>query len=691
MTQVIKFHSEQKMSPMAKEVLQMAVRNVFGQEKVTFKKVDKPTAQTLCFGTRGGIRTMSPKQMISAPNAISVLSRSLELARDGVSARAEDMVYEVVKNDDAFFGTLNWMVDVGFEHPVCADIENAPDKRILSIAVTYGKNIVVFPEEYCQGEHLVKIVGALAMHYYVVGANWKYDAGVLLDHTKIKVPVWFDTMLAHHSIHPSATGQHGLKQMAERILGVPDWDKDIQKYTGAGSKDKPKDFSKVPPDLLYKYNAYDVFYTFKLYAYLLPQVDPHAHPYWTEQYWANGFIDIEHNRVHLDIDAVADLRDILLAEEAEHETWLQEHGIFNVRSPKQIKERLEQDIPEITGTDAKTLSKYTDNEIVQHLLAYRKAQKKRATYCDAYLRNEVNGFIHPTINIHGTGSGRMSGSDPNVQNVPRDPLLRKLFKARGDDRVIISCDYSQAELRVQAVLSQDPAMMAAFQPDAGDFFDLLMPVAFPNDFPTLEDYKALKAVDKPRAKEYRAKIKGVIYGLNFGRGPAAIAEAINDEAGEGSEPMTKAEAQEIIDGFMNGYPLYKEWREKVVQAAINPEEREFLTGPYGLVFDSEVITWRNEGSVSRSALSFLPQNCVSYLCTTAAVRIEKRLRDEGWDAMVQMAVHDDILVDCLESQAAEVGAIMQHEMELIGRQTFGDAVIFAAEPEFAARWGDMTD
>ncbi len=678
----INFHTEQVLSPLAKEILQVAVRNVFGDEKVTFKKVDKPTAQTLCFGTRGGIRTMSPKQMISAPNAISVLSRSLELARDGVSAKAEDMVYEVVKNDDEFFGTLNWMAEVGFEHPVCADIENAPDKRILSIAVTYGKNIVVFPEEYCQGEHLVKIVGALAMHYYVVGANWKYDAGVLLDHTKIKVPVWFDTMLAHHSIHPSATGQHGLKQMAERILGVPDWDKDIQKYTGAGSKDKPKDFSKVPRDLLYKYNAYDVFYTFKLYAYLLPQVDPHTHPYWTEQYWANGFIDIEHNRVHLDIDAVADLRDILLAEEAEHETWLQEHGIFNVRSPKQIKERLEQDIPEITGTDAKTLSKYKDNEIVQHLLAYRKAQKKRATYCDAYLRNEVNGFIHPTINIHGTGSGRMSGSDPNVQNVPRDPNIRNMFTARGEDRVLISCDYSQAELRVQAVLSGDANMISAFQPDAGDYFDLLMPSAFPDRFDTVEDYTTLKKRDKAEAKNLRALVKGVTYGTNFGRGAAAIGEALK---------MSKEDAQSIINGIMDAYPDYKVWRERVMEAAVDPEKREFLTGPYNLMFDSEVVTWRNRDSVARSALSFLPQNCVSYLCTTAAVRLNYRLKKEFPEALVTMAIHDDIIVDAPKEQAEAIGKIMSEEMVGMGIETFGTAVLFDAEPEYAYRWGKLSE
>lgn len=683
----IEFHAEQRITPPIKEILQFAVREVFGTEKVSFRKTETPGPDTLCFGTKGGIRTLSPKQIGSAPNAISALVRSLELIRDGVKADAKDMVYEVVSSQADFLATLTWMVEVGFQHPVCADIETspAPEQRVLSIAVTYGNNIVVFPEEFCQEPHLGKIVGALRAHYYLIGANWKFDAGVLLDHTNIKVPVWFDTMLAHHSLHPSATGQHGLKQMAERILGVPDWDKDIQKYTGAGSKDKPKDFSKVPREMLHKYNAYDVFYEFRLYVYLVAQITNDS-PYWTEQSWANGFIDIEHNRVKIDLDAVMDLRDKLLSVEAEHEKALNQEGIMNVRSPKQIKERLLQDAPEVTGTDAATLEKLTDHPkiggIAQHLLAYRASQKQRSTYCDAYVRHEHEGFIHPTINIHGTASGRMSGSNPNCQNVPRNVDIRNMFVARGEDRVIVSCDYSQAELRVQAVLSGDPDMIAAFQPDSDDFFDLLMPVSFPSKFDTVADYKALKKVNGPAAKEYRAKVKGVIYGLNFGRGAAAIAEAI--------ESSTQ-DAQAIIDNFMSAYPTYAEWRNKVVEAAVDPDKREFLTGPYGLVFDREVVTWRNEGSVQRSALSFLPQNCVSYICTTAAVRANYRLQKTDWDAKVILAIHDDILVDCPLEHAEKVGDLLQYEMEEVARETFGDVVRFDAEPEWAFRWGEMME
>lgn len=686
----IRFHAEQKMTSAAREILGIAKREVYGDEPVKFMKVDSPAPGVLCFGTRGGIRTLSPKQIVTAPNSLTVLTQSLHILKDGITLPEFD--YRVVDNESQFYETLNWMMTHGFDAPVCVDIENAPDKSLLSIAVTYGQEIVVFPEEYVQDSYLYLLCRALSTHYYIVGANWKYDAGVLLDHTGIKLPVWFDTMLAHHSLHPSATGQHGLKPMAERILGVPDWDKDLQKYTGAGSKGKPKDFSKVPRDLLYKYNAYDVYYTFQLYLYFLPQVEFHQ-AFWTEISWANGFIDIEANRVKVDLDYVADFRDDLMAQEAEHLALLPEG--LNPNSPKQIKEAILAAGVQVAGTDAKILKKIQHDPRVAHivppLLAYRKVNKQRSTYADAYLRHEVNGFIRPTINIHGTASGRMSGSEPNLQNIPRDKKVRHCFIARAEDRVLIEVDYSQAELRVQAVLSGDPDMIAAFQPDSGDYFDLLMPSVFPNDFPTHQDYKDLKARDKSRAKEYRAKLKGVVYGLNFGRGPAAIAEAVNEESKGDGDPMTTAEAQEIIDRFLNGYPLYKEWREEVKVAAVNPEERDFLTGPYGLTFDTEVVTWRNADSVERSALSFLPQNCVSYLCTTAAVRTNYRLKREYPEALVVLAVHDAIYTDCPLDIAPQVGAIVQEEMERVGVETFGTTVPFAAEPEWAYRWSDLVE
>lgn len=671
---LIRFAAEQKLTPLARDILKQAASAVFGDEEIKMKKV--PAAPGVVgFGVKGGIYALSPKQICSVPNALSSLIQSLNLYKYGLPKK--DFVYNVVETEEQFEGTLAWMYSIGFEHPCCVDIENAPDRSLLSISVTYGQEVVVFPREFMYGDHLKRLVRVLAGHYYIIGANWKYDAGVLLDATGIKVPVWYDTMLANHSLYPSATGQHDLKSMAQRLLGVPDWDTELHKITRTG---KNADFSKAPPEMLYKYNAYDVFYTFQVYEYMLPLVAEHL-PFWTEVYWANGFIDIEAARVRLDIDYVQRLSDVL-KEEADEQLALLPEGL-NPNSPQQIKAYLHEKGVMVADTTADTLEKVKSDErvsdFVKPLLTYRKVMRQRVTYCESYLAKERDGFIRPTVNIHGTGSGRMSGSDPNVQNVPRDKKIRKCFIAREPGWVRIECDYAQAELRLQAILSEDPDMIAAFQPDSHDFFDLIIPQAFPHIFPTVQEYLDYEENEcDGDEKDYRAQLKGVVYGLNFGRGAQAIADDLE---------MTKAEAQGIIDAFLATYPVYAQWRETIKQAAVDPETADILTGPYGLQFLAEVVTDRNRGSLQRSGLSFLPQNCVSYLCTTSAVRTNYRLRREGMQAMVNMVVHDAVYIDCPMSERDYAMQVVQEEMEKIGTETYGDVVLFAAEPAWFTRWG----
>lgn len=672
---LIKFAAEQRISPLARDILKQAAIAAFGPvEEIKMKKTPIGPG-VIGFGVKGGILALSPKQICSVPNAISSLVQTFNLYTNGPPEK--EFVYNVVRTEDEFEGTLAWMYSIGFEYPCSVDIENAPDRTLLSISVTYGQEIVVFPLEFMYGDHLKRLVEVLAGHYYIIGANWKYDAGVILDLTGIKIPVWFDTMLANHSLYPSATGQHSLKSMAQRLLGVPDWDTALHKHTGTGKK---ADFRKAPPEMLYKYNAYDVFYTFQVYEYMLPLVVNHE-PFWTEVYWANGFIDIESYRVRLDIDYVQRLSEVL-KEEADAQLALLPEGL-NPNSPAQIKKYLHDKGVMVVDTTADTLEEIQNDErvsdFVKPLLKFRKVMRQRVTYCESYLEKERDGFIRPTVNIHGTGSGRMSGSDPNVQNVPRDKKIRKCFIAREPGWVRIECDYAQAELRLQAILSGDPAMIAAFQPESHDFFDLIIPQAFPERFPSVQVYLDYEEAEcDGDEKDYRAKLKGVVYGLNFGRGARAIGESLE---------MPTSEAQGIIDAFLATYPVYAVWRQEIMQAAVDPDRADMLTGPYGLQFLAEVVTDSNRGSLQRSALSFLPQNGVSFLCTTAAVRTNYRLRREGMQAMVNMVVHDAVYIDCPMSERDYAMQVVQEEMEKIGTETYGNVVLFAAEPAWFTRWG----
>lgn len=679
----IPFYTEQPITPAVKEVLAFAVREVYGDEKVSFKKVGKPGKSVLSFGKRGdGVYTLSPKQIMAVPNALSVLCQSLRVQRDGYPL--PEFQYQVV--DDPL-GVTEWLSQAlphSFDKEVALDAEWDKDGRILCLGMYYGETnmATIFSEEVMQDPEAQQAVLEFVLaHYYQIWANGKADQVAIRTDTEVKLPVWFDTMLAHHSLHPSATGQHGLKEMAERYFGVPDWDKAIDKYARKGGT---VDYGRVPRDLLYKYNGYDVFYTYWLAKHFMPMVEGSVALAY-ELTWADTFADIEFNGIKVDLDHAADMRDKLLEEQKVPAARLAEWGIENPNSHAQVKRALLiHSKLRLESTDAKVLENHLDNPIVSTLLEYRGLNKKITTYYGAYEKYaDAQGFLHPTFNIHGTGSGRTSASRPNVQNQVRDRDIRNCFPARAEDRVIIECDYAQGENRVQAVLSGDPDLIAAFQPDAGDYFDQMMPVAFPETFPSVADYKALKAQDGPAAKNYRAKVKGVDYGQAFGRGAAAIAKALG---------MPTEEAQAIIDSKRRAFPEHAKWREQIMEAAVDPEKRDMLTTPHGLTFDAEVIvSGRRRAGIQRSALSFLPQGCLAFIGLNALVRVNARLKVEYPEALVVNFVHDAIHVDAPRAIAKEVGALVEFEMEQAGRDAFGDVVIFAAEPDWAYRLGELMD
>lgn len=677
----IEYYSDQRVTPAAQEVLAFAVREVYGDEKVKFRRVPNLTEGVLSFGKRGkGVYTLSPKQMLVVPNAVSVLTQSLKVHRDGYPL--PEFNYQVVSDPAEVIINLPDMLanTYVFQHPVSLDAEWDKDGNILCLSMYYRTTnmVTVFSEEIFKDEAAAKaLLEFVYGHYYTIWANGKADQVAIELATGIRVPNWFDTMLAHHSLHPSASGQHGLKDMAQRYFGIEDWDKEIYKHAGRGDD---ADYGRVPRHLLYLYNGYDSFYTFWLYDYFLPLVENHP-AFWTEVEWANAFVDVEVFGARVDLDAVQDLKDNLEEQAKPLLARLQdEFGLANPNSPQQVKKVLAAQGLNLPSTDAKHLEKHKTEPFVATLLAYRGLTKQITTYCNSYLRKaDQHGILHQTYNVHGTGSGRMSGSNPNLTNVPRDTKLRNLFVPR-EGHVLVSTDLAQAELRVQAVESGDPDLIAAFQPGAGDFFDLLMPNAFPEKFSSVVAFKEFKKENGEEGKNDRAKLKGTIYGLNFGRGAAAIAEALE---------MPTEEAQAIIDNFFNAYPVWVEWRKKVEHAAVTLEDRDFLTTALGLTFDAEVITKRNYAGTQRSALSFLPQGNVAFIAVTAMCRIIKALKRDYPEAHVINFIHDDILTDCPAHQAEEIGLLQQQIIEDTGRWAFGDVVFFKAEPNSAGRWGEI--
>lgn len=245
---------------------------------------------------------------------------------------------------------------------------------------------------------------------------------------------------------------------------------------------------------------------------------------------------------------------------------------------------------------------------------------------------------------------------------------------------LINIDLSQAELRVMAVLSNDPWMINALQEGAGDFFDThLMPVAFPwieQKYGTVDAFKEAEPVEH---KERRTNVKAVQYGLAFGRQAPAIAQAIG---------LRTWEAQQIIDNYLSTASNFAQWRKDIGEAARKPEYRHRLINPFGRKFQSEIVTTKNYRNIEREALSFLPQSTSSDIMLTTLVRIHPDLKAAGYTLF--NVVHDAAMLEGDEEGAETVAEFVGAELRKTGEMVLGNAVPFLSDWSVGKSWADLS-
>src|SRR5690625_2681576 len=515
----VKYHAEQKFSPTALEILSHAKEIVFGDREITFNPVDTPARDVLCFGTAGGIRTLSPKQIATVPNAVSALVEAFKLVKYGPLVEEP---YRWVVNPG-----VEWITE-RFDQRLTWDIEHDKDRNLLCLGVTDGDQIVIYDRDFEQ------VAKALQQCYYLEGWNVKYDSKIVWWETGVRIGNFFDGILAHHTLNIAATGQHRLASVAQSMLGVEDWEAGAKKWAGTWDK---TDYGLIPKEVLYEYNAHDVFYTHILCERLAPEVVGDK-SFWLRMNAADLLLDVEYGGVGVDVPYIKELDEEFTKEVSQAKARLPE-GI-NPNSPKQLLTWLHSEGILVPNTSAGTLEEYVDHPQIAALMEYRKATKIKGTYVDSYLANHRNGTLYPTYNVQGTTTGRLSSSNPNAQNVPSSNKIRRIFKARGD-KVFVGADYSQAELRNMSMLSGCEIMQSLFQPGMPDYFDSMMPIAFPRLFSSIEDVEKLRAQDEEQASQLRRQLKTVIFGLSYGRGAAAIGKTLG---------MAHEDAQQIIDDIM---------------------------------------------------------------------------------------------------------------------------------------------
>lgn len=507
--------------PVLVTVLLKRARAVSGLPADTpIEVVDNPQADDIriTLGTVKGYKgdaykTLSPKQAVSNPQAILFLAQALQYGYLG----PVDPGLELGKD---------WVIwegqDISFKKGsvIALDIESAGDidndtfaaGRILSIALWNGKFGVVIPEELAETPESAELIERLCRDCIVVCHNGTFDMPYLSKRLGINVYHHEDTLLMHFVLDNLA-GEHGLKPLARRWLRAADWDSDAKSYLKHGAY-----FENIPRDKLYRYNIYDTYWTYELYNYFKQKVDKSPDFYNHRMRVTRVLHDVQMNGVGVSINALDELEDEYNHQYDEHLAILKKLAgeDFNPQSPKQIAEYFASKGVSSPSFDAKHLKKLKragkEPEFIDALLAYRYAAKVIGSFIANVRRKRgEDKRIHPYYLPHGAKTGRLSAKGPAIQTMGRDSGIKRALVAEPGYK-IISCDYSQAELRTVAELADDKAMIAAFQPGAPDFFDDLMTKIWPDDYPTIEAYEAFKHEHPKTAKNKRALVKSIVYG-----------------------------------------------------------------------------------------------------------------------------------------------------------------------------------
>lgn len=326
---------------------------------------------------------------------------------------------------------------------------------------------------------------------------------------------------------------------------------------------------------------------------------------------------------------------------------------FNLNSPKQLGEALfeKMKIP----TKKKTKSGYStsadvleglaeDYPIVAKILEYRKLAKLKSTYCDGLLKViDKDGRIHSTLNQTETRTGRISSTEPNLQNIPvRSELgreLRKFFIA-ANGNTLIDADYSQIELRVLAHIANDKNMLSAFN-NGDDIHAITASQVF--NMPLMMVTPLM-----------RSRAKAVNFGIVYGIGAFSLAKDIG---------VTRAEADSYIKGYLANFNGVAKYMKNIVEKA---KEQGYVTTEFARRRYLPELSSSNgmlRAFGERVALNAPIQGTAADIIKIAMIRVWQRLRDEHFEAKLIMQVHDELLVEAPESEAKKVSAIVKYEME----------------------------
>lgn len=611
--------------------------------------------------------------------------------------------YEVITEPRLAYSLMLEIIKLNSGHGVVVDTESGRDKdasygrddglfgRVLCIGigptdVSHEHHVYVFADSCFDFDPVTdddysdvnrELMVKLLYECGVIAQHGKYDVGVLMKflHHDKPFPLVFDTMLASYACY-EVGGIHSLDYMGQELLGSPDWKDVVQEYIT-----KEEGYGAIPRDILYKYNAFDVHATRLLRSYfgdLLERKGLVSFFNWLCRVVSPMLTIVESNGMGWDHERSKELERSLTEEINTLELLLpfvivkEEEVTLNPRSPKQVTEWLLDQGIRTDSTDEAHIKfmledkrvKESVKEVLRLLLKVRAVSKLRGTYVTGpAAKATADGRIHTSYLIHGTTTGRLSSRGPNLQNIPRGGVVKEQFVS-DPNRLLLTLDYAQAELRVLTWLAKEETLLNIFKdPNQDLFFELCVQMI-----------PGFAEMVKAQKTETRTLIKTFAYGVAYGRTAHGIANSPDFH-------MSVTEAQRQMDLFNAKIPRIKEFQEEVVRRI---HRGEALVNPFGRHRRFYLITPTNQQEVENEAMAFLPQSTASDIGLEAAARCVR----EG--IFIVNLVHDALYAEASPDEVDDVMELMNKIMVETGEEYTEGYVPFRTDAKVGKRWSELS-
>ncbi|GAB3507081.1 DNA polymerase I [Emticicia fontis] len=561
----------------------------------------------------------------------------------------KSLIYYLSKQDEFCFDTETTSVD-------------AVDAEIVGMSFAYRKGeayYIPFPENQQEAFEIVQEFKEIFENESImkIGQNIKYDMMILQNYGVAVKGKMYDTMLAHYIIEPEQ--RHGMDYLANVYLNY----EPVSIETLIGKKGKGQlTMRQADVEKVKEYAAEDADITLQLKTVLQPRLSASGQQEKllmdVEMPLVEVLADMEMSGVKVSVDTLHEMSRVLDTDiqEIQRSIYSLAGGEFNVSSPKQLGEILFERLKIDKGAKKTKTGQYAtgedvlsklegEHEIVRKILDFRELIKLKSTYVDALpaLISKKTGRIHTSYNQAVAATGRLSSTNPNLQNIPirtvRGREIRKAFIPRDENHVILSADYSQIELRIMAAFSEDESMLNAFNQGI--------------DIHSTTASKVFKVPIGEVTGDMRRKAKMVNFGIIYGISAFGLAQRLS---------IPRGEAKEIIDAYWMEFPRIKIFMDSAINKARETKYVETILGRRRYLRDINSQNLVDRGFAERNAINAPIQGSAADMIKVAMINIHEFLKKEKLQSKMILQVHDELVFDAHHS---EVDYLKQRVDELM--------------------------